>query len=271
MSRRTLARAPDPHQAPPVSAAVRRDLFGTVGALLLLSAAEAGPAKAAELDGELLACCAEADRLEAQADVLTAGWPSSGQCPRWMEADRLMDEAYDLRERATELPARTPEGLQAKARLVLARLDADGLAGEIAQSLARDVLGKAGQTPPVGGHPRDSLPHPDAQLLAACAAFDALERAYIALSGDHRAGSPEEAAVEAERDWLVTAQAPLVASMCELRAVTQAGHVARARSLTLWDGELLKDTVDAGACLTAALVRDLIGKAPSPAMEAARG
>jgi hypothetical protein len=54
MSRRALTRAPNPHAAPPVAIATRRDLFGTFGAMLLLSAAEAGPAKAAELDGNLL-------------------------------------------------------------------------------------------------------------------------------------------------------------------------------------------------------------------------
>ncbi len=57
MSGRTLTRAPNPHQAPPVPIATRRDLFGTMGALLLLTAAEAGPAKAAELDGDLIAMC----------------------------------------------------------------------------------------------------------------------------------------------------------------------------------------------------------------------
>ena len=83
MSRRTLTRAPNPHAAPPVSAATRRDLFGTMGALLLLTAAEAGTTKAAELDGELLECCAEATALEAHAKALTNGIPSSGRSPEW--------------------------------------------------------------------------------------------------------------------------------------------------------------------------------------------
>ncbi len=48
----------------------RRRLFGSAGAMLLLTAAEAGPGTAEELDGELLACCAEAvaaDDLRAKA------------------------------------------------------------------------------------------------------------------------------------------------------------------------------------------------------------
>ena len=120
MSRRTLTRAPDPHMPPPVAIATRRDLFGTMGALLLLSAAEAGPAKAAEL-----ACCAEAHLLEGKAAKVTK-------------------DAYELRERARQLPARTPEGLQAKARIVLERLEVDSQAAEVALSLARDVLGRIG-------------------------------------------------------------------------------------------------------------------------------
>ncbi len=144
MSRRNLMRAPDPHAAPPVAIATRRNLFGTMGAMLLLSAAEAGTAKAAELDGELLECCAEADALEVTAKAMTKGVPSSGRSPEWEAADALREEAYDLRERAVELPARTPEGLQAKARVVLERLEKEGQATEMAHSLARDVLGRAG-------------------------------------------------------------------------------------------------------------------------------
>ena len=83
MSRRTLTRALDPHAVPPVSAGTRRDLFGTMGAMLLLTAAEAGTTKAAELDGELLECCAEAAALEAHAKALTNGIPSSGRSPEW--------------------------------------------------------------------------------------------------------------------------------------------------------------------------------------------
>lgn len=87
MSRRAIVRAPNPHMPPPVSAATRPDLFGTMGAMLLLSAAEAGSAKAAELDGELLArraealsLCAEADRITDVVDDL----PLSD--PRWKAA-----------------------------------------------------------------------------------------------------------------------------------------------------------------------------------------
>ena len=133
MSRRTLTRAPNPHAAPPVAIATRRDLFGTMGAMLLLTAAEAGPAKAAELDGELLECCAEADVLYARASAIACVDGQMSAC--------LMDDGFALHLQAASIPARTPEGLQAKAQIVLSR-DMNGIGGEMALSLARDVLGR---------------------------------------------------------------------------------------------------------------------------------
>ena len=57
----------------------------------------------------------------------------------------MMDEAYELRERAIEVPACTPEGLQAKAKVVAARInDDDPIVMGMAYSIARDVLGRAG-------------------------------------------------------------------------------------------------------------------------------
>ena len=101
--------------------------------------------------------------------------------------------------------------------------------------------------------------HPDAELLEACAAFDALERAYIAAGGDYALGSPEENAAEAERERLSDAQDPLVERMCELREVTREGQADRARSLALWDAELMKlGPGHTGTWLTAAIVRDLL-------------
>lgn len=108
----------------------------------------------------------------------------------------------------------------------------------------------------------DQVAHPDADLLAACAAFDALERAYIAVPGDFWPDTPEERASEAERERISAAQDPLVERMCELRAFTREGQAARARSLALWDAELMKPGPgDTGTWLTAAIVRDLISDA----------
>ena len=102
------------------------------------------------------------------------------------------------------------------------------------------------------------IPSPDAELLEACAAFDALERAYIAAGGDYAPGSPEEDKSEAERARLSDAQEPLVDRICDLHAMTREGQVARARSLALWDPELMKPQNDTGGWLTQAIVRDLL-------------
>ena len=101
--------------------------------------------------------------------------------------------------------------------------------------------------------------HPDAELMQTCAAFDALERIYVATGGGHEIGSLAEAVAEAEQDRISEAQRELVTRMCDLRAATREGMAARAHSLALWDAELLKDgDGDAGTRLTAAIVRDLL-------------
>ena len=102
---------------------------------------------------------------------------------------------------------------------------------------------------------------PDADLLAACAAFDVLERAYRATDFGCTPYTPEDLANDAERDRISAAQWPLIERMTELRATTRAGQVARARSLALWRPELLESGPgDISECLTSAIVRDLVGE-----------
>ena len=131
----------------------RRQLFGGTVSLMLLAATEAGAAKAQELDGDLLAAYRrwlpwEEERLR-------------------VEALPLGDETFDARYKAytgdwhdtmaeiMELPARTPEGINAKARVMRALLDNhiglcaidDGSASaseQFAWSLLDDMLGRAG-------------------------------------------------------------------------------------------------------------------------------
>ena len=104
-------------------------------------------------------------------------------------------------------------------------------------------------------------PSPDAELLETCAEFDAWEWQYLATDfeavGDD---TPKGRAAEAEQARFAEAQHPLVDRMCELRAITREGQAARARSLALWDAELMKPgKVYTNDRLTAAIVRDLIG------------
>ncbi len=150
MSRRILTRTPDPHAAPPVSIVTRRDLFGTMGAMLLLTAAEAGPAKAAELDGELLSLCDEAVALHASSDVATdrlldaiqdGTRPAVARGNDWDAVYAQTAAWHALCARIADIPARTPEGLIGKAKL-LRRVVA--LEEPLVASLCRDLLGRAG-------------------------------------------------------------------------------------------------------------------------------
>ena len=158
MSRRTLTPAPDPHQAPPVSAATRREMFGTMGALLLLTAAEAGPTKAAELDGELIAMCEEVVAIDQESDRL---WEICCAQADGVKGDHPTFVAYDAHENATfahrlglidtivNTPARTPEGLRAKAATARSTMPVEPIedrsrGDRLALSLYADMLGRAG-------------------------------------------------------------------------------------------------------------------------------
>lgn len=141
-------RAPDQHLPPPVSADTCRDLLGAFASMLLLLPIEAGASKAAELDGELLACCCEAQAIDVRSNAIcdeVEDLPSSD--PRWemayTEAAILMKNYRVAVARAVVLPARTPEGLRAKAGLVLSHMQNDDTSTDIALSLARDVTGRA--------------------------------------------------------------------------------------------------------------------------------
>lgn len=102
---------------------------------------------------------------------------------------------------------------------------------------------------------------PDAALLAACAAFDALEADYRATDFACAPGSLEDLVNDAARDRIAAAQEPFVARMVELRATTHAGRVARVRSLVGWWPEIMKDGEGTtGDLLTHATLRDLLGE-----------
>jgi hypothetical protein len=107
----------------------RRNLFGAGAAMLLLGATEAGPAKAQELDGELLAACARFLQAEAKwrrlNDLVCAAETTFGvHAPEVGRAEAERDahglECHDAAAAVCLLPARTPEGLRAKAQAVFA-------------------------------------------------------------------------------------------------------------------------------------------------------
>jgi len=78
---------------------------------------------------------------------------------------------------------------------------------------------------------------PDAELLAACAAFDALERQYVALYDGPDAIEDDDECEAAARPIRLK-QKPLLDKLTNLRATTLEGHLARIRSLVLEDQQL---------------------------------
>ena len=122
--------------------------------------------------------------------------------------------------------------------------------------LLRHLIRDAGM---LGGVAAEIAVSRDAELLEACAAFDALERAYLATFTGYGNNTPDEAAANAEQGRIQNAQLPLVDRICELRAVTREGHAARARSYALWDAEMMKPQDDIEGLFTQAIVRDLVG------------
>jgi hypothetical protein len=137
----------------------RRDIAAGGIAMLVLAAAAAGVDKAEELDGELLQAAADFHRLRAKDKAAWATLPRDAAVERarwdWCnseEGDWTLTDAAT--RRVSDLPARTPEGLRAKARVAQALLlehhgslieeDAADEEIAVAMSLVQDILGRAG-------------------------------------------------------------------------------------------------------------------------------
>ena len=153
LDRRSAPIAPHAEAAVPASAATRRNLFGSMGALLLLSATEAEHAKAADLDGELLACCAKVVEMDRESERLLAACPSNASAshPAWLAYDAFesaaLDRWSDAFDRIVALPARTPDGLRAKAAVAQSVIpdswrDDSSPTAAIALSIFADLAGR---------------------------------------------------------------------------------------------------------------------------------
>lgn len=130
----------------PVSyvSAASRDLAGMVETFAHLVTLEAGADKAREADYELLACCREAEAVNQEAGAvmnsIEALDDSDDAVMPALEAATSLFGAYsDAILRAGQLRARTPEGLRAKAALLLLHLTTEDDPVALAASLARDV------------------------------------------------------------------------------------------------------------------------------------
>ncbi len=99
------------------------------------------------MDRELLDCCAAAHRADQAADTVMDRLDSmAADDPAVLDVLARMQPqigAYlDAVERAAELPAHTPEGLRAKAALLLLHIRSGEDHTMLAASLARDVTGE---------------------------------------------------------------------------------------------------------------------------------
>ena len=117
-----------------------------------VAAGAAGPAKAVEIDCELLAACRSLSRLYTEIQRIDA---TDDDTPE-SECNGIVDAWWNGLNAIIDMPARTPEGIQAKAgatRIALEYLatpmldqtvEADGRGPErLAWSLVNDMLGEA--------------------------------------------------------------------------------------------------------------------------------
>lgn len=124
-----------------------REAARPIGSFALLLTREAGASKAGEADFELLACCREAKAVNQEAVALMNKIEAlDDDDPAVMlsleEASPLFIAYSDAILSAGQLPARTPEGLRAKAALLLLHLTTEDDPVALAASLARDVAGR---------------------------------------------------------------------------------------------------------------------------------
>jgi hypothetical protein len=121
-----------------------------MAAILFLEAVEAGSDKAWEVDGELLACCADARRADKAAETVMDRLDTlPGDGPTVLDVlervQPLLGAYLRAVERVAQLPARSPEGLREKAALLLLHIGSGDDHATLAASLARDVAGVAGR------------------------------------------------------------------------------------------------------------------------------
>jgi hypothetical protein len=135
-----------------VSRVSRRDATAGGFALLVLATATDGSAKAEEPDGELIRLCqdfqAQEDELNRIGHVLMdMPWNVREAHPLAQKERDGVDRINVLRDLISGLPARTPEGLRAKAQAALADFGPEGERPSdnsywIVWTLARDLLGR---------------------------------------------------------------------------------------------------------------------------------
>lgn len=132
----------------------RRDAAAGGVAMLVLAAAAAGQPKAAEQDGELIKLCHEFKRLNQETDRLgLMGDDLPFADPERAALDAkirpMVDRIHAMRGEISDIPARTPEGVLAKAKVALMDLVPgeqwpDDNSQWLAISVLDDLLRRAG-------------------------------------------------------------------------------------------------------------------------------
>ena len=205
----------------------RRHLAGASGAALLIGLA--GPAKAAELDGELLARVSDfvaflaAERTAYGA--MTEAQRRDADTQRHQAAFRGIASLEEvMAAEIARIPARTPEGARAKARALVWHHGGDDVAQAgwalgtgLFESLLADLTGSRCT---LGAFPRARVfvaPNPDAAFLAHLDAYDALQaeaNAILAACGDGDLGEQDKARLDSIYDAQQPAAEGMIASGC---------------------------------------------------------
>ncbi len=247
---------------------MRRDFLAfTAGAVVTKAVLPlAARAEAPSADADLIAVCAEFDAYERRTCIIHGTGPDCivDDAEANVASAPLFARMHLLLDRMDELRATTPAGIQARAHSLAQHGGHGGysfdypttMVGRLLVYLMRDSAA-------LGGLPASTVKlamSPDADLLEACAEFDTWQRRYLATDFEVAGDDTPEGQVEAakQREFL-DASDPALDRICEMRAVTREGQAARARSLALWDQELMKPDKDyTGDRLTQAIVRDLL-------------
>lgn len=212
---------------------------------LAVAAADAMPPR---LDTELLELCA----------AFLAIGTSASAVPGEDDLALALQARDSLAGRIRAIPPLSPEEVRTKAQVGLVLLG-EGyppeLAGDdvgFALTFLRDL---ATGTPCAGLE----VTGPDAELLSACAAFDALEHEAEALQVGPGRIADDEARSRALA-VIVARQEPWLERMCTLRVASPVCWQARAHSLALWDRDMLADYEEGyiDQRLLAALLRDMV-------------
>ncbi len=202
-----------------------KDLVGLTGGVPTVDAPSAG-----HTDAELLVVCTAYHELQASLPKAVGLERVFGtdECRRYENRQaETTAQVSDLVDRAALLSARTLDGMQAKAGVLLhwddGRLsDGDDNVDHLNYSLVRDVLAMP---------PTPVSANADACLIAAAETFIVTERRMRAMPCDAEYGTSEDKAHVDQMDALCASQQALAASMLTMRAVTIEGIAARARAL----------------------------------------